>query len=156
MTVYSNTGLLSVRQLLSEEHKMIRDATREWVKRSVSPIIKDYAQRTAFPAFIKRNGWGRPFWAIYTEEYGGAGLDHVSYGLMMQKLNVEILNSLYLFSAEFSSNVSHFAYGSEEQKAFSSKLATGEFLGSFGLTEPNFGSNPGGMTTNLLKMVMIF
>ena len=73
-------------ELLSEEHKMIRDATREWVKRSVSPIIEDFAQRAAFPEhLVKEMGEVGLFGPYVPEEYGGAGLDHISYGLMMQE-----------------------------------------------------------------------
>jgi glutaryl-CoA dehydrogenase len=138
-------------ELLSEEHKMVRDATREWVKRSVSPIIEDYAQRAAFPEhLVKEMGEVGLFGPYIPEEYGGPGLDHVSYGLMMQEVErgdsgirstCSVQSSLVMFPI--------YAYGSEEQKQrFLPKLATGEYLGSFGLTEPNFGSNPGGMTTS--------
>ncbi|MAZ97550.1 acyl-CoA dehydrogenase family protein [Schleiferiaceae bacterium] len=141
-------------ELLSEEHKMIRDSTREWVKRSVSPIIEDFAQRAAFPEhLVKEMGEVGLFGPYIPQEYGGAGLDHISYGLMMQEVErgdsgirstCSVQSSLVMFPI--------FAYGSEEQKKrFLPKLATGEFLGSFGLTEPNFGSNPGGMTTNFTE-----
>ena len=90
-------------ELLSEEHKMIREATRHWVKRSVSPIIEDYAQRAACPvAFSQRNGSGRSFGPYIPQEYGGAGLDHVSYGLMMQEVERGDSGILfYLFCAKF-------------------------------------------------------
>ena len=140
---------------LTEEHKMIREATREWVKRSVSPIIEDFAQRAAFPEhLVKEMGDIGLFGPYIPTEYGGAGLDQISYGLMMQEAErgdsgirstCSVQSSLVMFPI--------FAYGSEEQKRkFLPKLASGEFLGSFGLTEPNHGSNPSGMTTNFKDM----
>ncbi len=151
MDAFQHPDYYLLDELLSEEHKMIRDATRDWVKRSVSPIIEDYAQRAAFPEhLVKEMGEVGLFGPYIPEEYGGPGLDHISYGLMMQEVErgdsgirstCSVQSSLVMFPI--------FAYGSEEQKQkFLPKLATGEYLGSFGLTEPNFGSNPGGMTTN--------
>jgi glutaryl-CoA dehydrogenase len=151
MDAFQHPDYYLLDELLSEEHKMIRDATRDWVKRSVSPIIEDYAQRAAFPEhLVKEMGEVGLFGPYIPEEYGGPGLDHISYGLMMQEVErgdsgirstCSVQSSLVMFPI--------FAYGSEEQKQrFLPKLATGEYLGSFGLTEPNFGSNPGGMTTS--------
>lgn len=151
MDAFQHPDYYLLDELLSEEHKMIRDATRDWVKRSVSPIIEDYAQRAAFPEhLVKEMGEVGLFGPYIPEEYGGPGLDHISYGLMMQEAErgdsgirstCSVQSSLVMFPI--------FAYGSEEQKQkFLPKLATGEYLGSFGLTEPNFGSNPGGMTTS--------
>ena len=151
MDAFHHPDYYQLDDLLSEEHKMVRDATRDWIKRSVSPIIEDYAQRAAFPDhLVKEMGEIGLFGPYISEEYGGAGLDHMSYGLMMQEVErgdsgvrstCSVQSSLVMFPI--------YAYGSEAQKRkFLPKLATGEFLGSFGLTEPNFGSNPGGMTTN--------
>jgi len=151
MDVFQHPDYYLLDELLSEEHKMVRDATRDWVKRSVSPIIEDYAQRAAFPEhLVKEMGEVGLFGPYIPEEYGGPGLDHISYGLMMQEAErgdsgirstCSVQSSLVMFPI--------YAYGSEEQKQrFIPKLATGEYLGSFGLTEPNFGSNPGGMTTS--------
>ena len=151
MDVFQHPDYYLLDELLSDEHKMVRDATRDWVKRSVSPIIEDYAQRAAFPEHLVREmGEVGLFGPYIPEEYGGPGLDHISYGLMMQEVErgdsgirstCSVQSSLVMFPI--------YAYGSEEQKQrFLPKLATGEYLGSFGLTEPNFGSNPGGMTTS--------
>ena len=138
-------------ELLSEEHKMVRDATRDWVKREVSPIIEDYCQRAEFPTQLV-NGLGEigAFGPYIPAEYGGAGLDQMSYGLMMQEIErgdsgvrstCSVQSSLVMYPI--------FAYGSEEQrKKYLSKLATGEWMGCFGLTEPDHGSNPGGMISN--------
>lgn len=151
MDVFQHPDYFLLDELLSDEHKMVRDATRDWVKRSVSPIIEDFAQRAAFPEhLVKEMGEVGLFGPYIPEEYGGPGLDHISYGLMMQEVErgdsgirstCSVQSSLVMFPI--------YAYGSEEQKQrFLPKLATGEYLGSFGLTEPNFGSNPGGMTTS--------
>lgn len=137
--------------LLSDEQKMVRDATREWVKRDVSPIIEDYAQRAAFPEqLVKGLAEIGAFGPYIPEEYGGAGLDQMSYGLMMQEIErgdsgvrstCSVQSSLVMYPI--------YAYGSEEQRMrFLPKLASGEYLGSFGLTEPDHGSNPSGMTTH--------
>jgi glutaryl-CoA dehydrogenase len=141
--------------LLTEEHKMVRDATREWVKREVSPIIEDYCQRAEFPdQLIKGLGEIGAFGPYIPVEYGGAGLDQMSYGLMMQEIErgdsgvrstCSVQSSLVMYPI--------FAYGSEEQKQkYLPKLASGEWMGCFGLTEPDHGSNPGGMITNFKDM----
>ena len=141
----------NIDELLSDEHKMVRDATREWVKREVSPIIEDAAQNAKFPKQLI-NGLAEigAFGPYIPEEYGGAGLDQVSYGLIMQEIErgdsgirstASVQSSLVMYPI--------FKYGTEEQKKkFLPKLASGEFIGCFGLTEPDHGSNPGGMTTN--------
>lgn len=141
----------NIDDLLSEEHKLIRDSAREWVKRDVSPIIEDYAQRAEFPNQII-NGLAEigAFGPYIPEEFGGAGLDQISYGLIMQEIErgdsgvrstASVQSSLVMYPI--------FTYGNEEQrKKYLPKLASGEWMGSFGLTEPNHGSNPGGMETN--------
>ena len=141
--------------LLTDEHKMIRDAAREWVKREVSPIIEDACQKAEFPKqIVKGLGEIGGFGPYIPTDYGGAGLDQISYGLIMQELErgdsgirstSSVQSSLVMYPI--------WKYGSEEQKMkFLPKLATGEFMGCFGLTEPDHGSNPGGMTTNIKDM----
>lgn len=153
--LFESPDYYGVDDLLSEEHKLVRAATRDWVKKEVSPIIEDYAQRAAFPTqLIKGLADVGAFGPYIPAEYGGAGLDQISYGLMMQEIErgdsgvrstCSVQSSLVMFPI--------YAYGSEEQKQkFLPKLASGEFLGSFGLTEPNFGSNPSGMITNFKDM----
>ena len=138
-------------ELLSDEHKMVRDAAREWVKREVSPIIEDYAQKAEFPKQII-NGLAEigAFGPYIPEEYGGAGLDQISYGLIMQE--IERGDSGVRSTASVQSSLVMYPiwkYGNEEQRMkYLPKLASGEFIGCFGLTEPDHGSNPGGMTTN--------
>lgn len=138
-------------ELLSEEHKLVRDASREWVKREVSPIIEDYAQRAEFPTQII-NGLAEigAFGPYIPEEYGGAGLDQISYGLIMQE--IERGDSGVRSTASVQSSLVMYPiwkYGNEEQrKKYLPKLASGEWMGCFGLTEPDHGSNPSGMVTN--------
>ncbi|MFT4839502.1 MAG: glutaryl-CoA dehydrogenase [Nonlabens sp.] len=137
--------------LLTEEHKMIRDAARAWVKRDVSPIIEQAAQDAKFPkSIIPGLASIGAFGPYIPEEYGGAGLDHISYGLIMQE--IERGDSGVRSTASVQSSLVMYPiwkYGSEEQRQkFLPKLASGEFMGSFGLTEPDHGSNPSGMTTN--------
>ncbi|UBZ08422.1 acyl-CoA dehydrogenase family protein [Salegentibacter mishustinae] len=141
----------NIDELLTDEHKIVRDAAREWVKREVSPIIEDAAQKAEFPKSII-GGLAEigAFGPYIPEEYGGAGLDQISYGLIMQEIErgdsgvrstASVQSSLVMYPI--------FKYGTEEQrKKYLPKLASGEFMGCFGLTEPDHGSNPGGMTTN--------
>ena len=141
--------------LLSEEHKLVRDAARAWVKKEVSPIIEEYAQRAEFPKqIVKGLGEIGGFGPYIPVEYGGAGLDQISYGLIMQEIErgdsgvrstSSVQSSLVMYPI--------WKYGNEEQRMkYLPKLATGEFIGCFGLTEPDFGSNPGGMVTNFKDM----
>jgi glutaryl-CoA dehydrogenase len=139
-------------ELLNEEHLMVRTAVRDYVKKSISPIIEDYAQKAEFPQqIIKQLGDLGCFGPTVPTEYGGGGLDYISYGLMMQELErgdsgvrstASVQGSLVMFPI--------YAYGSEEQKKkYLPKLASGEWLGCFGLTEPDHGSDPAGMLTNI-------
>ncbi|MCB0454660.1 MAG: acyl-CoA dehydrogenase family protein [Aequorivita sp.] len=138
-------------ELLSDEHKLVRQAARDWVKRDVSPIIEEYAQKAEFPNQII-NGLAEigAFGPYIPEEYGGAGLDQISYGLIMQE--IERGDSGVRSTASVQSSLVMYPiwkYGTEEQrKKYLPKLASGEWMGCFGLTEPDHGSNPGGMTTN--------
>ena len=138
-------------ELLTDEHKLVRDAARSWVKREISPIIDDYAQRAEFPKqIIKGLAEIGAFGPYIPEEYGGAGLDQISYGLIMQE--IERGDSGVRSTASVQSSLVMYPiwkYGSEEQrKKYLPKLASGEFMGCFGLTEPDHGSNPGGMITS--------
>ena len=137
--------------LLTEEQKHIREAVRNYVKKEISPIIEDFAQRSEFPQqIVKQLGDLGCFGPTIPALYGGGGLDYISYGLMMQELErgdsgvrstASVQGSLVMFPI--------YAYGNEEQrKRFLPKLASGEWLGCFGLTEPDHGSDPAGMLTN--------
>jgi len=142
-------------ELLTEEHKLVRDAAREWVKRSVSPIIEEAAQKAEFPTQII-NGLAEigAFGPYIPEEYGGAGLDQISYGLIMQE--IERGDSGVRSTASVQSSLVMYPiwkYGNEEQRQkYLPKLASGEWMGCFGLTEPDHGSNPSGMITNFKDM----
>ena len=150
--LFDSPDYFAVDALLTEEHLMIRSAVRDYVKQSISPIIEEAAQAAKFPVHIvKEMGALGCFGPTVSTKYGGAGLDHISYGLMMQELERgdsgvrstdSVQGSLVMYPI--------YKYGSEEQKnKYLPKLATGEWLGCFGLTEADHGSNPGGMLTNL-------
>jgi glutaryl-CoA dehydrogenase len=139
-------------ELMSEENLMVRDAVRTYVKTEISPIIEEYAQKSEFPnQIVKQLGDLGCFGPTVPTEYGGGGLDYISYGLMMQELErgdsgvrstASVQGSLVMFPIH--------AYGTEAQKQkYLPKLASGEWLGCFGLTEPDHGSNPSGMLTNI-------
>ncbi|MEO6523418.1 MAG: acyl-CoA dehydrogenase family protein [Mucilaginibacter sp.] len=138
-------------ELLSDEHKLIRQSARDWVKRELSPVIEDYAQRAEFPKhLLKGLAEIGAFGPTIPVEYGGAGLDYIAYGIIMQEIErgdsgirstASVQGSLVMYPI--------YAYGSEEQKKkYLPKLASGQLMGCFGLTEPDHGSDPGGMTTN--------
>jgi len=142
-------------ELLTHEQKLVRDTVREWVKKEVTPIIEDYAQRAVFPKhLIKGLGEIGAFGPYIPVEYGGAGLDQISYGLIMQEIErgdsgirstASVQSSLVMYPI--------YKYGSEEQrKKYLPKLATGELMGCFGLTEPDSGSDPNSMITNIKDM----
>lgn len=139
-------------ELLTEEQLMVRKAVRDYVKKEISPIIEDYAQRAEFPTqIIQQLGEMGCFGPTVPSEYGGGGLDYISYGIMMQELErgdsgvrstASVQGSLVMYPI--------YAYGNEAQrKKYLPKLASGEWLGCFGLTEPNHGSDPSSMLTNI-------
>ncbi|MCR6638872.1 MAG: acyl-CoA dehydrogenase family protein [Sporocytophaga sp.] len=141
--------------LLTDEQKLVRGAIRDFVNKEIMPIIEDCAQKAYFPEYIvKKFGEVGAFGPTIPQEYGGGGLDYISYGLMMQEIErgdsgmrstASVQGSLVMFPI--------FKYGSEEQKKkYLPKLASGEFLGCFGLTEPDHGSNPSAMVTNFKDM----
>jgi glutaryl-CoA dehydrogenase len=143
-----------VESFLTEEQRAIRDAVRQWVRTRLAPIIDDYAQRAECPTHLipemAQLGLFGPF---IPEEYGGAGLDYISYGLMMQELEAgdsgirsmaSVQGSLVMYPI--------WKFGSEEQRRkYLPRLASGEMMGCFGLTEPNHGSNPAGMETHFYE-----
>lgn len=148
--LFTSPDYMQLDDLLTNEQKLIRESIRAYVKKEISPIIEDYAQKAAFPEHIvKQLGELGCFGPTIPAEYGGGGLDYISYGLMMQELErgdsgvrstASVQGSLVMFPI--------YEYGSEAQrKKYLPKLASGEWLGCFGLTEPNHGSNPAGMLT---------
>ena len=149
--LYQHPDYYLVDELLTDEHKLIRDSVRAYVKKEISPIIEEYAQKAEFPKqIIKGLGDLGCFGPFVPQKYGGAGLDYISYGIMMQELErgdsgvrstASVQGSLVMFPI--------YKFGSEEQKhKYLPKLASGEWMGCFGLTEPNHGSNPAGMLTS--------
>lgn len=149
---YQHHDYYLVDDLLTTEQKLIRETVRAWVKKELSPIIEDYAQRAEFPKHIVK-GLGEigAFGPNIPAEYGGGGLDEITYGIIMQELErcdsgirstASVQGSLVMYPI--------YKYGSEEQrKKYLPKLAKGEWFGCFGLTEPNHGSNPGSMETTI-------
>ena len=150
--LYESPDYYLIDELLSDEHKLVRDSVRDWVKKEVSPIIEDFAQKAQFPKhLIPGLADIGAFGPTIPVEYGGAGLDYISYGLIMQEIErgdsgirstASVQGSLVMYPI--------YAYGSEEQKKkYLPKLASGEFIGCFGLTEPDYGSDPGSMITTI-------
>lgn len=140
--------------LLTAEHKLVRSALRNFVKREITPIVEEYAQQAAFPAhLVSKFGQIGAFGPTIPVEFGGGGLDQISYGLMTQEIErgdsgmrscVSVQSSLVMYPI--------YTFGSEEQKKrFLPRLAKGELLGCFGLTEANHGSDPGSMETNFIE-----
>lgn len=139
-------------ELLDSDHLLARDAVRSWVKQEVTPIIEDFAQRSECPVHLfKGLADIGAFGPSIPTQYGGGGMDEIAYGIIMQELErgdsgirsmASVQGSLVMYPI--------FKFGSEEQKMkYIPKLASGEFIGCFGLTEPDHGSNPSGMITNI-------
>jgi len=154
-SLYNPPDHYLVDELYNDEHKIVRQAIRDWVNRSIKPVIEEYYEKAQFPLYlVKEMGEIGAFGPFIPVEYGGAGLDHISYGLIMQELErgdsgvrsmASVQTSLVMYPI--------FSYGSEEQKRkYLPKLASGEIIGCFGLTEPNHGSDPGSMITRFKDM----
>lgn len=154
MDHFESPDFYNIDDLLTEEHKLIRSSIRDFVKKEISPKIEEWCQRAEFPVdIVKKFGEIGAFGPTIPQEYGGGGLDYISYGLIMQEIErgdsgmrstASVQGSLVMYPI--------FKFGSEDQKKkYLPKLASGEMLGCFGLTEPDFGSNPSGMRTRLKK-----
>ncbi len=144
-----------VDELFSLEHRIIRQSVRDWVDRSVKPYIEEWAQKNEFPKQIMQELGALGALGPYIPEiYGGAGLDYIAYGIIMTEL--ERGDSSIRSAASVQSSLVMYPineFGSEEQKQkFLPRLATGEIIGCFGLTEANHGSDPGGMETTVKDM----
>ncbi len=151
---YTHPDFYGIDDLLTEEQLLIRSSVREYVKRDLSPIVEHFAQLSEFPQHIvKELGSIGAFGPQLPSEYGCGGMDYTTYGIIMQELErcdsgirstASVQGSLVMYPI--------FKFGSEEQKRkYLPKLATGEMLGCFGLTEPDHGSNPAGMTTHFTE-----
>ncbi|NVJ86093.1 MAG: acyl-CoA dehydrogenase family protein [Algoriphagus sp.] len=152
---FEGVDFLNIDDLMTEEHLLIRSTIRDFVKKEISPYIESWAQNAYFPeSIVKKFGEVGAFGPQIPEEYGGGGLDYISYGLIMQEIErgdsgmrstASVQGSLVMYPI--------YKFGSEEQrKKYLPKLASGEMLGCFGLTEPDHGSNPSGMVTNFKDM----
>ena len=147
---FESTDFYKIDDLLTEEHLLIRNSIRDFVKKEISPFIEDWNEKNHFPIeIVKKMGEIGIFGPTTSQKYGGGGLDYISYGLIMQEIErgdsgmrstASVQSSLVMFPIE--------EYGSEDQKnKFLPKLASGDILGCFGLTEPDHGSNPSRMVT---------
>lgn len=152
--LYKHHDYLMVDDLISDENKMARDAIRDWVKTEVTPYIEDLAQRhETSMKLLKGLGEIGAYGPNIPEEYGGGGMDEIGYGIIMQELErgdsgVRSMASVQTSLVMYPIN----KFGSEEQKRkYLPKLASGELIGCFGLTEPDYGSNPGGMVTHYVE-----
>ncbi len=150
--MFKPVDFYKIDSLLTEEHKLIRNSIRDFVNLEIIPNIETWYEENHFPMeIVKKMGNIGAFGPTVAKKYGGGGLDYISYGLIMQEIErgdsgmrstASVQTSLVMFPIE--------EYGSEEQKKkFLPKLASGEILGCFGLTEPDHGSNPGGMITKI-------
>jgi len=141
-----------VDELLSEDHLLARDAVREWVRQEVTPIIEDYTEQAKCPTHLfKSLAEIGAFGPSLPVQYGGGGMDEMAYGVIMQELErgdsgvrsmASVQGSLVMYPI--------FKFGSEEQRMkYLPKLGSGELIGCFGLTEPDYGSNPSGMISTI-------
>jgi len=149
---YNHHDYYGIDDLLSEDHLLARDAVRTWVKQEVTPIIEEYSERAECPKHLfKGLADIGAFGPSLPVEYGGGGMDEIAYGVIMQELErgdsgirsmASVQGSLVMYPI--------YRYASEEQKMkYLPKLGSGEYIGCFGLTEPDHGSNPSGMVTNI-------
>ena len=151
---YQGHDYYKIDDLLGEDHLLAREAVRQWVKQEVSPIIEDYANRAVCPVHLfKGLAEIGAFGPSLPSEYGGGGMDEIAYGIIMQELErgdsgirsmASVQGSLVMYPI--------FRFGTEEHRRnYLPKLASGEMIGCFGLTEPDHGSNPGGMESTIVK-----
>lgn len=149
---YQHHDYYGIDELLSEEHLLAREATRQWVKSEVSPIIEAYADRAECPTHLfKGLAEIGAYGPSLPAKYGCGGMDEIAYGIIMSELErgdsgirsmASVQGSLVMYPI--------YKYGSEEQRMkYLPKLASGELIGCFGLTEPDYGSNPSDMITNI-------
>ncbi len=152
---FDHPDFYAIDDLLTEEHKLIRSSIRDFVKKEITPHIEDWAQQAHFPyEIVKKFGGIGAFGPTIPTAYGGGGLDYISYGIIMQEIErgdsgmrstASVQGSLVMYPI--------YKFGNDQQrKKYLPKLASGQWLGCFGLTEPDHGSNPSGMLTHYKDM----
>jgi len=150
---FESPDFYEVDGLLTEEHILVRSAMRDFVKQEITPHIEEWAQNAIFPTtIVKKFGDIGAFGPFIPAKYGGGEMDYISYGLIMQEIErgdsgmrstASVQGSLVMYPI--------YKYGSEAQKEkYLPRLASGEILGCFGLTEPDYGSNPAGMKSRII------
>ena len=154
MTPFQGLDFYNADSLLAEEERLIRDTVRDWVTDKILPVIEEHYRKDSFPMELVPEMGELGFFGASFNEYGCAGLSHVAHGLIMQELErgdsglrsfVSVQTSLVMYPI--------LSWGSEEQKAkWLPRLRTGESIGCFGLTEPDYGSDPGGMVTTAKRV----
>lgn len=153
MSSFRGVDFYQIDELLTDEERITRDVVRQFVNDRVKPIIEEYNQKCQFPLHLIPEIAKLGLLGANLHGYGCAGMNNVAYGLVMQELErgdssirsfVSVQGSLVMYPI--------YTFGSEEQKSYwLPKLAKGEAIGCFGLTEPDFGSDPGGMRTRAKK-----
>ena len=150
---YTSHDYYLMDELLSEEHLLIRKSARDWLDTHISPFINQWAQDNFCPKHLVREMGEMGFFGpSIPQQYGAPGLDEIAYGVMMQEIErvdsgirsmCSVQGSLVMYPI--------YAFGSEDQKMkYLPRLATGELMGCFGLTEPDHGSNPSGMLSHFV------
>jgi glutaryl-CoA dehydrogenase len=150
---FKGVDFIEYDSLLSDDERLVRDNTRKFIEDNLIPIIEECNREGRFPKELIKPFGELGFYGASLKGYGCAGMSNVEYGLVMQELErgdsgvrsfVSVQSALCMYPI--------YEFGSDEQKnKYLPKMATGEILGCFGLTEPQFGSNPGGMLTKAKK-----